>query len=465
MKPFPVDAFKAYDIRGRVPEQLNESIAWRVGYGFAKLLNARNLVVGHDIRLSSPALTDAVVRGITAAGCNALNIGQCGTEEIYYATYAGDNNGAVFDGGLCITASHNPKDYNGIKLVQQSAAPLSGPSSLENLKALVATADMPPVTQSGKAQRGNFKPRYTDYLLGWVDREKLKPLRIVVNPGNGGAGDIVERLESHLPFEFIRLNCDPDGNFPKGVPNPLLPENREETANAVKQHNADLGIAWDGDFDRCFFFDEHGNFVDGYYLVGLLAQILLKKQPGATIVHDPRLYWNTHAVVEAAGGHCQVSRTGHAFIKQVMREQDAIYGGEMSAHHYFRDFAYCDNGTIPWLLICEHLSKSGLRLSQLVQEMTESYPCSDELNISVHDADAVIEDVTREFAKGAASTETTDGLGINFKNWRFNIRRSNTEPLLRINLEARGDRSLIERNAERLLGIILKEEKTGEKAD
>lgn len=454
MKSFPVEAFKAYDIRGRVPDQLNESIAWRIGYGFARLLSARNLVVGHDIRLSSPALTDAVLRGITATGCNAVNIGQCGTEEIYYATYAGDIDGTPFDGGLCITASHNPKDYNGIKLVQQNAAPLSDACSLENLKTLVAEADMPPSAQPGKVQRANYKSSYEDYLLGWLDTKALKPLRIVVNPGNGGAGDVVDRLQSHLPFEFIRLNWNPDGTFPKGVPNPLLLENRLETASAVKQHKADLGIAWDGDFDRCFFFDEQGNFVDGYYLVGLLAQILLRKYPGSNIVHDPRLYWNTRSVVEAAGGHCKMSRTGHAFIKQVMREEDAVYGGEMSAHHYFRDFAYCDNGTIPWLLICEHLCKCDLPLSRLVSEMAKNYPCSDELNISVADADAVIEKVAREFAPQARSIERIDGLGITLEQWRFNIRQSNTEPLLRVNLEARADRDLVARGTNRLLGLI-----------
>ncbi|WP_428819995.1 phosphomannomutase [Microbulbifer sp. MCCC 1A16149] len=459
---YPVTAFKAYDVRGQVPEELNETIAWRIGYGFARLLNARNLVVGHDIRLSSPALTQAVVEGICAAGCNAVNIGQCGTEEIYFATFAGlateqpdgSDSGETFDGGLCITASHNPANYNGIKLVQAGAAPLSGDCDLENLKALVASAEMTPVAKSGAASERNFKSEYDAHLMQWIDTAKLRPLRIVVNAGNGGAGNIVNRLESKLPFEFIKLNHQPDGHFPKGVPNPLLLENREETARAVIEHKADLGIAWDGDFDRCFFFDEQGRFVDGYYLVGLLAQILLQKSPGATIVHDPRLYWNTRAVVEAAGGTSKISKTGHAFIKQVMRAEDAVYGGEMSAHHYFRDFAYCDNGSIPWLLICEYLSAENQSLSALVAEMQQAYPCSDEINRSVENPRAILQKIHSHFDGQQTATETLDGLGLDFDEWRVNIRQSNTEPLLRLNLETRADADLLRKQTEALLALI-----------
>ncbi|QIL90189.1 phosphomannomutase [Microbulbifer sp. SH-1] len=451
---FPVTAFKAYDVRGRVPDELNETIAWRIGYGFARLLGAHNLVVGHDIRLSSPALTEAVIDGICAAGCNAVHIGQCGTEEIYFATFAGDNAGKRFDGGLCITASHNPADYNGIKLVQAGAAPLAGDCDLDKLKALVADAEMLPAATPGTACHCDFKAQYNTHLMQWIDTNRLRPLRIVVNAGNGGAGNIVDRLEPLLPFEFIKLNHQPDGRFPKGVPNPLLLENREETARAVIQNKADLGIAWDGDFDRCFFFDEQGRFVDGYYVVGLLAQILLQKTPGAAIVHDPRLYWNTRAVVEAAGGTSRISKTGHAFIKQVMRAEDAVYGGEMSAHHYFRDFAYCDNGTIPWLLITEYLSARNQPLSTLVAEMQRAFPCSDEINRSVDDPDAILHKIRNHFDGQQTATETLDGLGLEFDHWRVNIRQSNTEPLLRLNLETRADSCLLREKTEALLALI-----------
>lgn len=453
----PLSCFKAYDIRGKVPDELNPELAYKIGRATALFLNARKIVVGYDIRLSSPMITEALIDGLTDGGADVFNIGQCGTEEVYFATFSRE-----FCGGICVTASHNPKAYNGMKFVREGAAPISGDTGLNAIKALVQTeAFFPPAhkdkeqgKEQGQVMALDISADYTRHLLGYIDIAKLKKLKIVVNAGNGGAGAIIDRLAPHLPFEFIPLNHEPDGNFPNGVPNPLLPENRTETIAAIKQHNADLGLAWDGDFDRCFFFDEQGEFIEGYYIVGLLAAMLLDGKQDETVIHDPRLYWNTRDIVQQQGGKALASKTGHAFIKEAMREQDAIYGGEMSAHHYFRDFAYCDNGNIPWLLITALMSRTGQSLSSLINERKALYPCSGEINSQVKDPQQVIRAIAGKYQAQAKNSDITDGLSMSFHNWRFNLRMSNTEPVLRLNVEAKNDQRLMQEKTEELLMLI-----------
>lgn len=442
--------FKAYDIRGRVPDELNEDVAYRIGRAFAQILQPAEVVVGRDVRLDSPALAAAVSRGLNDGGAAVIDIGLCGTEEVYFQTA---HRGV--GGGIMVTASHNPMDYNGMKLVRQDARPISGDTGLRDIEALVEAGGFPspgrPATQCADAD----KSAYIDHLLSYVDRAALRPLRIVVNPGNGGAGLVIDQLAPHLPFEFIRIHHEPDGRFPHGIPNPLLPENRSATADAVRAHGADFGIAWDGDFDRCFFFDAEGRFIEGYYLVGLLAAQLLEKHPGGRIVHDPRLCWNTIDMVKAAGGVPVMSKTGHAFIKERMRAEDAVYGGEMSAHHYFRDFAYCDTGMVPWLLIAERISVTGVPLAQMVEQRIAAYPCSGEINFKVADAAAVVARVeARYVSEAAGAVDRTDGLSVAFDDWRFNLRSSNTEPLLRLNVETRGNMALLEEKTEELSRLV-----------
>ncbi|AMX01624.1 phosphohexomutase domain-containing protein [Microbulbifer thermotolerans] len=441
--------FKAYDLRGRVPDELNADIAYRVGRAFAQFLGAKRVVVGHDIRLTSGELTDALADGLRDAGADVFHIGQCGTEEVYFATFHGG-----FDGGICVTASHNPMDYNGMKFVRAGARPISGDTGLKDIKRLAEENDFAAVEKRGDIARYEHRADFVQHLLGYVDVEGLKPLKLVVNAGNGGAGSVVDALAPHLPFEFVRIHHEPDGSFPNGIPNPILPENRGATAAAVRESGADFGIAWDGDFDRCFFFDENGDFIEGYYVVGLLAEAFLSKHKGAKVVHDPRLVWNTQDIVRAAGGEAIQSKTGHAFIKERMRAEDAIYGGEMSAHHYFRDFAYCDSGMIPWLLVAELVSRSGKPLSQLVGERMAAFPCSGEINSKVADPATLLKVVEEKYGPAAESVEHVDGLSVAFADWRFNVRMSNTEPVVRLNVESRGDKVLMKEKTEELLRLI-----------
>ncbi len=441
--------FKAYDVRGRVPDELNEDVARRIGGAFVAVTGAKKVVVGHDIRLSSPAIKAALTDGLRDAGADVFDIGECGTEEIYFATFH-----AGMDGGIAVTASHNPKDYNGMKFVREGARPISGDTGLKDIQALAERGDFAVVERRGELHALDTDSAYIEHLLGYVDVDTLRPLRIVVNAGNGGAGAVIDRIASHLPFEFIRLLHEPDGNFPNGVPNPLLEENRAPTIEAIRKHGADLGIAWDGDFDRCFLFDETGDFIEGYYVVGLLAAAFLRKNAGAKIVHDPRLTWNTEDIVETGGGVAVQSKTGHAFIKERMRLENAVYGGEMSAHHYFRDFAYCDSGMIPWLLVTGLMSDSGKPLSQLVAERVAAFPCSGEINRRVDDAKVTLARVEKAYLDSALSVDRTDGLSLTFDNWRMNVRMSNTEPLLRLNVESRGDVALMQEKTEEVLALI-----------
>jgi phosphomannomutase len=441
--------FKAYDVRGRVPDQLNEAVARRIGRAYAEVIRPRRVVVGHDIRLTSEAIKAALTAGLLEQGVDVFDIGLCGTEEIYFAT-----SDAGMDGGIAVTASHNPKDYNGMKFVREGSRPISGDTGLLEIRRLAEQNCFEASAQPGELQPLDTSGAYVEHLLSYVDVSALKPLKIVVDSGNGGAGRVIDLLEPHLPFDFIKLHHQPDGNFPNGVPNPLLPENRAATIAAVRRHGADLGIAWDGDFDRCFFFDEQGEFVEGYYLVGLLAEAFLKRQGPARIVHDPRLVWNTTDIVEAHGGEAVQSKTGHAFIKERMRLENAVYGGEMSAHHYFRDFAYCDSGMIPWLLVTGLVCDAGQPLSALVRQRMAAYPCSGEINRTIEDPAAVLSRVEEAYRTQALAVEHVDGLSMDCGDWRFNLRMSNTEPVVRLNVESRGDQTLMEDQTAELLALI-----------
>jgi phosphomannomutase len=447
------DAFKAYDIRGRVPEELNEEMSYRIGRVFCEALAAQKVVVGRDIRLSSLPLAQALIHGLTDAGCDVVDIGLCGTEQIYFATAH-----LALDGGIMITASHNPPDYNGMKLVRKGSRPISGDTGLRELEERVVaenfTPQIVPAEQRGTITPVDIMPDYVEHLLTYIDYKSLKPLRIVVNAGNGCAGPVIDVLEQLLPFEFIKLNHKPDGAFPQGVPNPILLENQKVTAAAVRKYQADLGIAWDGDFDRCFFFDEKGEFIEGYYIVGFLAQAFLRRQPGAKIIHDPRLTWNTIELVKALDGEPVLSKTGHAFIKERMRLEDAVYGGEMSAHHYFKAFAYCDSGMIPWLLVVERMCLKNQPLSELVGERVARYPVSGEINRKVRYPSEILARIEKVYVPNSLAIDRTDGLSIEYEEWRFNVRISNTEPLLRLNVESRGNVRLMKEKAKELLQFI-----------
>jgi phosphomannomutase/phosphomannomutase/phosphoglucomutase len=441
--------FKAYDIRGRIPDELNVELCYRIGRAYAELLQPRTLAVGRDVRQTSGEFCRALAEGLCDGGSDVVDIGLCGTEEIYFATFHHQ-----FDGGIVVTASHNPLDYNGMKLVREGSRPISGDSGLFAIRDRAAQGEFAPVARRGTLTSLPEKGAYIRHLLGYVDVAQLPRLKVVVNAGNGCAGPVIDLLEAHLPFEFIKVHHAPDGTFPNGIPNPLLPENRAVTADAVRAHRADVGIAWDGDFDRCFFFDERGDFIEGYYIVGLLATALLAHHPGSKIIHDPRLTWNTVAMVQEAGGVPVQSKTGHAFIKERMRLEDAIYGGEMSAHHYFRDFAYCDSGMIPWLLVLEIMGRSGKPLSQLVAERIAAYPASGEINRVLADPKAAIARAEAIYAGQGGTIDRTDGLSIDFADWRFNLRCSNTEPVLRLNVESCGDAALMAAKTAELLALI-----------
>ncbi len=454
--PEPLKCFTAYDVRGRVPDELNSDIAARIGLAFCRSIDARKLVVGRDMRLSSPEIVEALCNVLTQAGVDVVDIGLCGTEEMYFAVFSGEADG--IEGGIMVTASHNPADYNGMKFVRQGARPMSRDSGLLDVAVHAASADWyRDVLAQKPARAGNRwesfdKSTYISHLFSSVDPGKLKPLTLVVNSGNGCAGAVIDLLEKELPFIFVKLNHEPDGTFPNGVPNPLLPEKRKVTAQAVLEHNGDLGIAWDGDFDRCFFYDEKGRFIEGYYIVGLLAVAMLGLHPGATILHDPRLIWNTQEMVRAAGGRPVMTKTGHAFIKEKMRQENAVYGGEMSAHHYFREFGYCDSGMLPWLLVCRLLSEQNTGLSAMVDERMRAYPVSGEINSTVADPDAVIRKMEARYYDG--EKDYTDGLSISYPQFRFNLRKSNTEPVLRLNVETRANEKLLKEKTAELLELI-----------
>jgi phosphomannomutase len=447
--------FKAYDIRGRLGSELDEGIARRIGRGFARALDAQAVVLGRDARATSPALADAVAAGLAAEGAEVLDLGLCGTEEMYFAT---SHFGA--DGGICVTASHNPIDYNGMKMVRAGSAPLDAATGLAAIRTLAEADAFGPARDAPRRNvAGEARAAYVACVLGFVDPPALAPLTILVNSGNGAAGPTFDAIAAALtaagaPLRFLRLHHDPDPAFPNGIPNPLLPENRPVTAEAVRAAGADMGVAFDGDFDRCFVFDEAGRFIDGEYIVGLLAAAFLGRHPGAAIVHDPRVIWNTQDIVAGLGGRAVQSPTGHAFLKQALRDHGAVYGGEMSAHHYFRDFVCCDSGMIPWLLVADLIGREGRSLSALVGERIARFPSSGEINFRLADPAGAIGRVLSYFVPEALARDDADGTSLAFADWRFNLRQSNTEPVVRLNVEARGDAALVAARVREISGLL-----------
>lgn len=451
--------FKAYDIRGELDVELDNDVAYRIGRAYARCLKPARVVVGGDVRATSEALKLALAEGLRDEGCEVLDIGRVGTEEIYFAT-----SHLGVDGGIEVTASHNPINYNGMKLVRENSQPISGDTGLHAIQEMAEQAPWLaepeiPAQQRAPITQISILDAYVQHLLSYINAENIKPLKLVVNAGNGAAGHVVDALETQfgrlgIPITFIKIHHQPDATFPHGIPNPLLPENRADTRQRVIAEGADMGIAWDGDFDRCFLFDEQGEFIEGYYIVGLLAEAFLQKQAGAKIIYDPRLTWNTQELVARAGGSAIMSKTGHAFIKERMRKEDAIYGGEMSAHHYFRDFFYCDSGMIPWLLVAELLSVKQQKLSTLVAERIAAYPSSGEINSRLQNPEAAIQRVLEAYQTGAKSVDKTDGIGLEFSDWRFNLRCSNTEPVVRLNVESRADPVLMQQKTQELLALL-----------
>ncbi|MEG9532749.1 phosphomannomutase CpsG [Mannheimia indoligenes] len=444
--------FKAYDIRGQLGTELNTDIAYRIGRAFGQYLKPKSIVVGGDVRLTSNELKSAVTNGLLDSGVDVIDLGLTGTEEVYFATSF-----LKTDGGIQVTASHNPMDYNGMKLVREGSRPISADTGLADIQRLAEENNFPAVEKRGKYTQKSVQGEYVEHLLSYIDLSKLTPKKLVINSGNGAAGQIIDAIEAQfkaqqVPVEFIKVHNNPDGNFPNGIPNPILHENREDSIKAVLENNADIGIAFDGDFDRCFFFDEKGGFIEGYYVVGLLSQAFLAKNKGAKIIYDPRLIWNTEELVREAGGEPVMSKSGHSFIKEKMREVDAIYGGEMSAHHYFRDFFYCDSGMIPWLLTLELLCTTGKSLSELVGERLDKFPSPGEINSKLTNAQASIARVKEAYKDG--KLETLDGISVEFDNWRFNLRSSNTEPVVRLNLETRGDKVLMQQKTDEILALL-----------
>jgi phosphomannomutase len=445
-----LSGFKAYDIRGRIPDEINPELVYQIGRAYAAYVKPKRVAVGRDIRLTSDQFARELIRGLTDSGVDVVDIGLCGTEGVYFATFF-----YGLDGGVMVTASHNPPDYNGLKLVREQSKPIGTDTGLRDIAAMIRDGKLPPVAaRKGGVEHRDTSRDYVDHLLGYVNRKALRRLKVVVDAGNGGAGLSVDKLAPHLPFEFIKVRHEPDGNFPHGIPNPMLEENRGPTLEAIKSTGADLAIAWDGDYDRCFFFDANGTFIEGYYIVGLLAESFLAKQPGARIVYDPRLTWNTVDTVKRLGGVPIMSKSGHAYIKQKMREVDGAYGGEMSAHHYFRDFSYCDSGMIPWLLVLERVCESGKSLTELVQARMRAFPASGEINRKLPDAKQVLAAAEAKYGAGAVAIDHTDGVSIDYADWRFNLRASNTEPLVRLNVESRGNESLMREKTAELLAFL-----------
>ena len=443
-----INGFKAYDIRGKVPGELNTDLAYKIGRVYSKHINANKIVVGRDVRKSSNEISEALIRGINDSGADVIDIGLCGTEMVYFATPHFDA-----DGGIMTTASHNPPEYNGMKFVKRDSVPVGYDSGLNEVEQMIIDNNLGAVSEKkGTVKVEDVMDVFIENLNQFYDPAKIDRIKVVVNGGNGCVGAALDAIEDKLPIEMIKVFTDPDSDFPNGVPNPLLPENRKPTIEAVIKSEADLGVAWDGDYDRCFFFDEKGNFIEGYYIVGLLAKSILKNHPGENIVHDPRLVWNTLDIVKKACGTAVVSKSGHAYIKEKMREVNAIYGGEMSAHHYFRDNAYSDSGMIPFLLVLQLMSEEKKKISELVDEMIAAYPCSGEINSTIDDPAAKINEIEEKYSDG--KIDKLDGLSVEYPDWRFNLRMSNTEPILRLNVESKDDIKLMKKKTKELLKII-----------
>lgn len=440
--------FKAYDVRGVVPTELNADLAYRIGRAVADETDARRAVIGYDVRISSPEIAGGLAQGLADAGVEVTDIGLCGTEMVYFATAYFD-----FDAGIMVTASHNPAEYNGMKFVRENAQPISGDSGLWDIERRTREGNFRREGK-GRVEQKDIYEHYVKHLLSVVPPSSLPLLRVLANAGNGCAGLALRKMAPHLPLNIAEMLFEPDGSFPHGVPNPLLPESRAMTEKKMKEGGYDFGVAWDGDYDRCFFFDESGEFIEGYYIVGLLAQDVLTHKPGSTIIIDPRLTWNTLEIIERLGGRAVISKTGHAFIKERMRLEDAEYGGEMSAHHYFKSFWFCDSGMIPFLQIARLIGKTGRTLGEMVKEMRTKYPCSGEVNLHVNDPRSALVELESVYAHG--KIEHIDGLSVEFDTWRFNVRPSNTEPVVRLNVESRGDPQLVRQKVDEILATLSK---------
>lgn len=454
--------FKAYDIRGKLGEELNTDIAYRIGKAYAAFIKPKSVVLGGDVRETSEELKLAISDGIRDSGVDVIDIGMTGTEEVYFAVQHLD-----VDGGIEVTASHNPIDYNGMKPVRKKSRPVSADTGLLDIKALAESyisrshCELSEPSIRGEYSKLDVLSDYVEHLLTYINVDAIKPLKLVVNSGNGAAGHVVDALETvfiekKIPISFIKIHHEPDATFPNGIPNPILVENQNVTSQAVIDSGADFGIAWDGDFDRCFLFDEQGGFIEGYYIVGLLAEAFLMKSKGEKVIHDPRLTWNTIKIADSLEGQAIQSKTGHAFIKERMRKEDAVYGGEMSAHHYFRDFGYCDSGMIPWLLVAELVSTKQANLSELVKSRISEFPSPGEINRQVKDTQIAINAIEKHYSNEALSIDKTDGISMEFEDWRFNLRASNTEPVIRLNLETKGDLDLMSLKTKELLAQIEK---------
>lgn len=445
-------AFKAYDVRGKIPDELSSEIVRYIGNAFVSFLglSSGSIVIGYDVRPTSLEFSKAVIQGITDHGLDVIDIGLCGTDMVYFATAALQ---AV--GGIMITASHNPADYNGLKFVREQAIPISGDTGLTTIRDTVMAKKYVTGNSKGNISSKTVTADYIKHILSFIDVSKIPALKVVMNAGNGCAGVVLPDLVKHLPsLEVTKVFWEPDGSFPNGIPNPLLHERREDTRRVLLEQQADLGVAWDGDFDRCFFYDNEGNFIEGYYLVALFGQFFSRRFPGSKILHDPRLVWATIESVKAAGGIPVQTKSGHAFIKERMRQEDAIYAGEMSAHHYFKDNFYADNGMIPMLVLLQILGETGKSLADLVSGWIAKYPVSGEINIHVSDGDKVFQAITDKYVTSDAEVDNTDGISVSYANWRFNLRKSNTEPVIRLNVETRSDAALMESKRDELLSFI-----------
>jgi phosphomannomutase len=439
--------FKAYDIRGLYPTELDEAGAYAIGRAYVEEFEARRIAVGRDMRLSGPVMAAATIEGAADAGAEVLDIGMVGTEMLYFAV------GELgLDGGIAVTASHNPKEYTGMKIVRRGALPVGGDSGLMDVRDRAIAGGSPDGSRRGQVRSEDVWSAYVERVLSFADVEAIRPLRVVIDAANGMAGSMLPPVLQRLPIDAVRCYFEPDGSFPNHQPNPLLPENREFIVGKTLEESADLGVAFDGDADRCFFVDDTGEFVPGDFATALLAQAVLEKEPGARVLYDVRASWAVPETIERAGGVPLVNRVGHAFIKQRMRKEDAAFAGEVSGHYYFRDFSQADSGVIPFLLMLECVSKDGATLSELLRPYRERYFITGELNTPVADVAAKLEELQARFGP-EGTVSHLDGVSVDADDWHFNVRPSNTEPLLRLNLEARSQ-ELMERKRDEVLAVI-----------
>jgi phosphomannomutase len=440
--------FKAYDVRGIYPTELDEDGAYAIGHAYVEQFEPKTIAVGRDMRLSSPSMAASVIRGAADAGCDVLDLGLVGTEMVYFAV--GE---LELDGGVMVTASHNPKDYTGMKIVRRGALPVGGDSGLLEIRdRAMSLGDTSEGQTPGQVQEYDIWPAYVDRVLSFVDLSEIKPLRVVIDAANGMAGVMLPPVLERLPIEAVRYYFEPDGTFPNHEPNPLLPENRKFIIERTKAEGADFGVAFDGDADRCFFVDDTGEFVPGDFVTALFAESALAKNPGAKIIYDVRASWAVPEMIERAGGVPLINRVGHAFIKQRMREEGAVFGGEVSGHYYFRDFSQADSGVVPFLLMLELVSRRGEKLSEILRPFRERYFITGELNTPVPDVALKLQELKERFGP-QGEVSHLDGISVNGKDWHFNVRPSNTEPLLRLNLEARSE-ELMEEKRDEVLDVI-----------